>query len=713
MAKMRVRPAIHSLGASCLALSLACTHEPAAPAADETAADDGDSVGSDAASGLAAADDPQAYGGCAPFVPLDPFKLELIPFDLIPDIFAQRLPQPNELGEDLVIHVRPSVAGDPEPQPNLVAVFGTPEAPVIGFDSEALAQLGAIPKSPGKGFFTLFTKLDAAGVERRAALDKQIDELGDVAEFGLVFAGRHVVGRAETAAFAASSFLDGELVRFGGVRVTPASDEKNWRESVFITDKEVVQDPTRTIDTCTGEGEACGPWTFCHLMTEMANTSRTGITPEEFTQKWLEQWLDGYAVNDDFVDARADMKSKIIDPWLAASGGGSLDLGKAPFRLLAIVNRLDLRRTTTGGGGYFGGGGLVPADAGELRFVFGVMAPDGSGKACEPLPFTVIFEYGVPREGCFSVVDWANQWVALDLMGGYGSAYRDALAALTESVVVRDADPGAGNGSAINQIRTNENALHPTWEMREFTLNDQSFTCESAIDTPSDGYLRPHTVAQTPDDAVHAPTTNALVDSFVNNRVIPVTTASPCESGHVVPPSYDCADKPDAFLGGNALVEQNVGGSPPGAWKANSSAGASAQFICGRHQFSLNTCNGCHACDTATTFTHVDPTGGIPAALSGFLLGATVDDTQFSGTSWHFADLQRRYQDLYSVAGAQCLQFNPVFPDFFEKIDFDPFGPVVDIERMKEIFEARLVLSSPEAIGPLTEDIGRIGIRSH
>ena len=34
-----------------------------------------------------------------------------------------------------------------------------------------------------------------------------------------------------------------------------------------------------------------------------------------------------------------------------------------------------------------------------------------------------------------------------------------------------------------------------------------------------------------------------------------------------------------------------------------------------RHKFSLKTCNGCHARETSTNFTHVGPTG----ALSNFL----------------------------------------------------------------------------------------------
>ena len=62
------------------------------------------------------------------------------------------------------------------------------------------------------------------------------------------------------------------------------------------------------------------------------------------------------------------MQSELLDPWIAASGGpgGPLDLSIAPFSLLAIVNRLDLRDQVAYGG----------AAGGELRFVFMFVPPD-------------------------------------------------------------------------------------------------------------------------------------------------------------------------------------------------------------------------------------------------------------------------------------------------------------------------------------------------
>src|SRR5690606_2339469 len=139
--------------------------------------------------------------------------------------------------------------------------------------------------------------------------------------------------------------------------------------------------------------------------------------------------------------------------------------------------------------------------------------------------------------------------------------YRAELEEMTELVVTREAAPNRGNGSAINQVRTNEIALAKPWELREFALNDQEFGCSTFSETPSDGFLRPHTVGQTPDDAIHAPTPSSVVDDFVGQIA--------CGS-HTVPVSHDCAaGDPVPFLGANALASLIPGGSEPGAWLAN------------------------------------------------------------------------------------------------------------------------------------------------
>lgn len=554
---------------------------------------------------------------------------------------------------------------DGKEQTTLIKVVGGKEAPVLLVNSDVMVKSGRMKQSPGADFasaLVLFDKNELSSFdEQQSALKKN----GDLAKEGLVFEGRNPIGKSTTHLVSTVDIANGKLVSTSMAPVMPMSTKSNWLESVMITDKNVVQDPVRTYDPCTNAGDPDGVWTFKHLMTEMANEPRTGITPEDFTLEFLLNWLFPRTINSDTVADRPAMWNEVIEPWLVASGGMQLDLDKAPFRLLAIVNRLDLRKTSNGGG-YFGGSG-IPLNAGELRFVFGVVKPpEGKGGVCELMPFTTIFEYGVPIGGCFGVRDWAREWTKLNIFPAYGTAYRNQLASLTEKVVLRDAAPNKGNGSALNQLRTNEIALASPWEMNEFTLTD-----ERAGNTPVDGMLQLHTVAQTPDDAVYSPTPNSTVSSFIDSIVPPV---GQCVTNHIVPASY----MGQPFLGGNALVGKGPG-SPPGTWFGDAPSTVTDEYICGRHQFSVNTCNGCHSCDTGTEFVHISPTSGIPAALSGFLTGTSVEDTQFpSDKTWTFADLDRRYVDLYDVANSFCFIIPPLHVEMAEVILERFPDPVID-----------------------------------
>jgi hypothetical protein len=77
-----------------------------------------------------------------------------------------------------------------------------------------------------------------------------------------------------------------------------------------------------------------------------------------------------------------------------------------------------------------------------------------------------------------------------------------------------------------------------------------------------------------------------------------------------------------------------------------------------RHKFSLNTCNGCHAGETGTPFTHVFPrAAGVEAKLSDFLTGANMPklDPADHATPHFFADLKRREDDLLSLVSEPCF----------------------------------------------------------
>ncbi len=387
----------------------------------------------------------------------------------------------------------------------------------------------------------------------------------------------------------------------------------------------VVEDPVRTFDPCgpggNPMGTPMGPWTFGYLMEEMVNQPSSGILPADFVLEWMDQWTTVQSANGQTIPARVAMQD-FIDRWLdesAVNGAppGQLDLSIAPFRLMAIVNRVDLRENASYGGG----------NCGEGRFVFGLLNTD----SCQPVPFTVIFEYGVNMNTCSSCKAYASDWLDLQNHPMGSPNYLDGLEALTHVFTDRNTNPGKPNGSSINQIRTNENALNPLWELREFNLENS-------------GLLSHVTAKQNPIQALN--NTTAL-ESWVSTELTSI-----CAATHTVPDTF--AGSP--FLA--AHVPYNAGDffDFPGST-------ASIQNLCARFELSLNSCSGCHARETNTFFTHVGAAGtrqlGQPAALSGFLTGAAgpnpVADPVGVNAPRTFNDLARRQIDLWAAANVPCL----------------------------------------------------------
>lgn len=191
--------------------------------------------------------------------------------------------------------------------------------------------------------------------------------------------------------------------------------------SVFVTDPAVVRDTTRTYDPGTNKGHKMGPWTFGFLMTQLANQSTTGVSPSRFVLNWLLSYGHHTTENLDLPGARPDMEA-FIHNWLVNSNGlqdSTLDLSIAPFRLIAIVNCLDLR----GNPGYPGSAG----NAGEGKFVFTGVSANGSAQA-----FTVIFEYTISETTCSAIKAYAREWYDLKDLTIGSPAYNSALQHITD-----------------------------------------------------------------------------------------------------------------------------------------------------------------------------------------------------------------------------------------------------------------------------------------
>lgn len=219
-------------------------------------------------------------------------------------------------------------------------------------------------------------------------------------------------------------------------------------------------------------------------MTQIATQSGEE-DPVAFTRRWLATWEEEQTVNG-FVVPAQDMLGVITNPWLFRSGGSQLDLRVAPFRLLAIVSRLDLRKIDEHG---------TPLDAGEARFVFGA-----TDQQCERIPLLVIFEFKQQAETIEQVRAWAARWHSLGTLD-FGEDFNQALQELTQSFT-----------STLNQVRTNDNAVSfIDWEQRTYVLCGRDLALAPLDQTPDASFNDSQALA----DYINANQENILGDRHV------------------------------------------------------------------------------------------------------------------------------------------------------------------------------------------------------
>lgn len=428
--------------------------------------------------------------------------------------------------------------------------------------------------------------------------------------------------------------------------------------SLMITNIDVIEDPTRTItNPCTGAGNPNGVWTFGFLMRQMASPNPGSIASDAdvstFVLNWLNIWMTDQTINTGLVPARTAMQTTVIDPWLAKSlaGGapaGQLDMKFAPFRLLAIVNRIDLRGNT----------GYSVSNGGEGRFVFGVLDEN-----CNAMRFTCIFEYGINKTSCSSLKAFAQQWYNLKDMTPGTADYNDSLQAITDQFTLCGTNTSKPNQNSLNQLRTNELAIGSPWQLREFNLESTGQLAEVTTKREPQEQFNTKTVAD--------PNTDLLADFVNTNQAIIL------DDTYDVPLSWSGT----AFLSGKADTDggefwDGIAGPNPIPTVGYISDDTT------RHVFSLNTCSGCHAGETSTGFTHVNPAGlGSSPTLSGFLIGDGASGPFIVGdpagrpsgspAQWEFNDLQRRADDLEAFVNTPCRS---VF-GLLQLLSARPFNP--------------------------------------
>jgi hypothetical protein len=422
----------------------------------------------------------------------------------------------------------------------------------------------------------------------------------------------------------------------GGIDFPPAIPITKPQRTLFVIDPAVVGDKSRTFDPCApaaSAGDKLGKWTFGYLMQQMANNAATQTDPADMVLAWLNQWSTFQAVNGLQVPPRVGM-ADFISHWPKDSNG-KLDLARAPLKLIAIVNRIDLAGNVAFG----------KVGGAEGRFIFAAL-----DDSCQAEAFNVILEYGVPKTSCTELRDWARAWLALDTLTLGSTAYNNALEHLTETFAHAGAAPNKPAGSAINQVRSNEISLGSTadepprqWELREFALTNTGVGSKVA--------LLESTVKQTPDANFNQEASGSRASDlarWINDNesaVIAQTDTVPLVLPF--PPG-------SAFLGASTLnVLTNLGSFfPPPHLDYWTAPGINSNLA--RHMFSLCTCNGCHGDETHTGFRHV--AGVAPAALSPFLTGEIVADPVNPQQTYKFGDLARRNTVLEKLGGAICSQ---------------------------------------------------------
>jgi hypothetical protein len=402
-------------------------------------------------------------------------------------------------------------------------------------------------------------------------------------------------------------------------------------KELVISDPSVIATPVQTtFDPAHPSGKTKhGAWSFGRLVHNMlpAADRDNPMAASQLVLDWLATWESPQAPNPAVSPAktRSTIRLQITNPWKAASGCVDpanpatdatcvLDMTQAPFRLMAIFYRPDLR--------------IVAGDdrsiGGEGRFVFQVVGPtlavNPVTAAIEvmdatPVPqkFTVIFEYSLPVFDDGQIITWAEKWHQLGTKP-FGNAFNAHLLSLTNGFAGPDQDPRRPNGNALNQLRTNEvslmgarfpqagwNAGRQIWELREFHLTTTA--------------LAPHTMNLEParDFDVSKPTflepegtRSAELATFLS-----ANSAAVLVSRHALP----------ASMLANASL---VGSAPYGAWGKTQnpnpptipSQGVAHALgsvaINVRDAFAINTCAGCHRHETDTRhFMHVTFVGAM------------------------------------------------------------------------------------------------------
>ena len=362
---------------------------------------------------------------------------------------------------------------------------------------------------------------------------------------------------------------------------------------------------TTTLENEEENGFLLGVWTFGHLMGNMMGQDEVA---GEFLKHWFSQWNVEQLVNGHKSDVRNTEKLE----W-PKDENNLMSLSKAPFRLLSIVNRIDLWKSDEKG--------VAPIDAGEGRFVFCLTGGFKSSEEdsyirneAHPIQFTVIFEYEQGAVSLRQLKSWVQRWDSLaTTLGEDGKVGEEYLTHLDKQVTDHFTKRGRGeekpNANLINQIRTNEIFLKHPWQMREFALSGKqdlidSFLGKTELVAPQGSLKNEKQIGLWTTTTKANPDFNKFANSsFLSNWL----------------------HKRQALVGSDLPWQPPVWTVGPIANEPSTQSTFEFPELNNQevaHKFGLMTCTGCHTKNTGTRFTMIKPRANFQkSGLSPFLIG--------------------------------------------------------------------------------------------
>jgi hypothetical protein len=382
-------------------------------------------------------------------------------------------------------------------------------------------------------------------------------------------------------------------------------------------------------------------------------------------------------------------RDRILAHWDPDGTGPDLPAGDqdGPFRLLAVINRLDV----AGADDNPGGGATLPEDKrkffGEGRLVFGLTTPGDDGA---PYPMTLIMEYHLPFLRT-SIVDgvttfvadrtdfnhdaigdadwveqraiWAGLWAELSRYDLDSDAYRTKL----REIVSLFARPENSVALRVGYIVERKDSLDPEQHcdappdpIREFEYRE-SYTQGGFLLAPRDLARDVHPcVAQQPFFAELVeqrwqPATRDMRFDYKWPSAIQDQAAIFAACGLPMGAEQD-AQGPRVHVS-RFLVDKwwpALYGTDPDDHTVNNMEEK-------RHDFAMTTCSGCHSRETGTAGFMIFPRRADEDSVLTELLRGPVSVTLPNGAQYHYDELARRAtlieafaQKSYPCTGSLC-----------------------------------------------------------